>query len=164
VPTLVVIGYPDETSAAAAAEEVLGLAGELVLEAEAIAVISRNRNGGFQVDTNHHAVPGGTAWGLYWALLFGVLFFAPVFGTAVGVRLGALGGRTARSGIDPAMQARIRDLPQPGTSALFLVVDRGTRDAVVERLQRFGGTVLTAPLTLATALPGEWSTVPTSAS
>ena len=35
---------------------------------------------------------------------------------------------------------------QPGTSALFLVIERATPDKAVEALRRFGGTVLKSSL------------------
>jgi uncharacterized membrane protein len=144
--TLVAIGYPDETTASAAAEEARRLAAELIIEPEAIAVISRDSEGRFQVSTNHHAVGGGASWGMFWGLLFGLLFFIPVFGMAVGAGLGALMGKVAKTGIDKQFQDQVRDMLQPGTSALFLVVGKVTPDKAVEALSRYGGTVLKSSL------------------
>ena len=144
--TLVAIGYPDETTAAAAAEEARRLAGDLVIEPEAVAVISRDSEGRFQVRTNHHAVGGGASWGMFWGFLFGLLFFIPVFGMAVGAGLGALMGKVAKTGIDKQFQDQVRDMLQPGTSALFLVVGKVTPDKAVEALSRYGGTVLKSSL------------------
>jgi uncharacterized membrane protein len=144
--TLIAIGYPDETTAITAAEEARRLARDVTLEPEAIAVISRNRDGRFQVSTNHHPVAGGTSWGMFWGLLFGFLFFIPVFGMAVGAGLGAVMGRVTRSGIDRQFREQVRDMLEPGTSALFLVVDGVTPDRAVEGLRRFGGTVLKSSL------------------
>jgi Predicted membrane protein len=123
--TLIAIGYPDETTAISAAEEARRLARDVTLEPEAIAVSSRNRDGRFQVSTNHHPVGGGASWGMFWGLLFGFLFFIPVFGMAVGAGLGAVMGRVTRSGIDRQFRDQVRDMLEPGTSALFLVVDGG---------------------------------------
>jgi uncharacterized membrane protein len=144
--TLVAIGYPDETTAAAAAEEAKQLAADLVIEPDAIAVISRDKDGKFHVTTNHHAVGGGATWGMFWGLLFGMVFFVPFFGMAVGAGLGALMGKVAKTGIDKEFQDQVRDLLQPGMSALFLVVERVTPDKAVEGLSRFGGTVLKSSL------------------
>jgi uncharacterized membrane protein len=144
--TLVAIGYPDETSGAAAAEEARRLAAGLVIEPEAIAVITRDRDGRYGVSTHHHAVGGGASYGMFWGLLFGLLFFVPVLGMAVGAGLGALLGKVAKAGIDKQFQDQVRDLVQPGTSALFLVVDKVTPDKAVEGLSRFGGTVLKSSL------------------
>ena len=61
MPTLLAIGYPDETTAAAAGDEARRLARDLHLEPEAVAVISRNEHGGYQVDTHHRAVSGSAS-------------------------------------------------------------------------------------------------------
>jgi uncharacterized membrane protein len=144
--TLVAIGYPDETTATAAAEEAQRLTADLIIQPDAIAAISRDREGKFHVTTNHHAVGGGASYGMFWGLLFGMLFFIPFFGMALGAGLGALMGKLTKSGIDKAFQDQVRDLLQPGTSALFLVVEKATPDKAVEALSRYGGTVLKSSL------------------
>jgi uncharacterized membrane protein len=73
---------------------------------------------------------------MFWGLLFGLLFFVPVFGMAIGAGLGTLMGKVEKSGIDREFQAQVRDLLQPGTSALFLVVERVTPDKAVEALSK----------------------------
>jgi uncharacterized membrane protein len=40
----------------------------------------------------------------------------------------------------------VRDMLQPGTSALFLIIEKATPDKAVEALSRFGGTVLKTSL------------------
>ncbi len=144
--TLVAIGYPDETTATAASLEANRLAKDLIIQPDAIAVIIRDREGKFHVTTNHHAVGGGATWGMFWGLLFGMLFFIPILGMAVGAGLGALTGKIAKNAINKEFQDRIREELQPGTSALFLVVESVTPDKAVESLSRFGGTVLKSSL------------------
>jgi uncharacterized membrane protein len=65
---------------------------------------------------------------------------------AVGAGLGALMGKLEKSGIDKEFQRQVRDLLQPGTSALFLVVEKVTPDKAVEALSKYGGTVLKSSL------------------
>jgi uncharacterized membrane protein len=144
--TLVAIGYPDENTAAAAATEAQKLAAELIIEPDAIAAIRRDQEGKFHVTTTHHPVASGATWGMFWGVLFGVLFFVPFFGMAIGAGLGALMGKVAKTGIDKEFQAQVRDMLQPGTSALFLVVERATPDKAAEALSLFGGTVLKSSL------------------
>jgi len=144
--TLIAIGYPDETTAAEAGDEAQRLAKDLIIEPDAIAVIARDSSGKFHVTTNHHAVAGGATRGMFWGLLFGVLFFIPFLGMAVGAGLGALMGKVTKSGIDREFQNQVREMVQPGTSALFLVIERATPDKAVEALRRFGGTVLKSSL------------------
>jgi uncharacterized membrane protein len=144
--TLVAIGYPDETTATAASLEAQRLAKDLIIQPDAIAAIIRDREGKFHVTTNHHAVGGGTTWGMFWGLLFGVLFFIPFLGMAVGAGLGALMGKMTKGAINKEFQSQVRDMLEPGTSALFLVVEHVTADKAVEGLARFGGTVLKSSL------------------
>ena len=74
--------------------------------------------------------------------LFGLLFFIPVFGMAVGAGMGALMGRFAKTSIDQQFQDQVRGMVQPGTSALFLMVEKVTPDKAVEAMSKYGGTVL----------------------
>ena len=143
---LVAIGYPDETTAAKAEEEVQRLANDLVIEPDAVAVIVRDKEGKYKVQTSHHPVGEGTTWGMFWGLLFGLLFFVPVFGLAVGAGLGAIFGKIEKTGIDKDFQQQVRDMLQPGTSALFMVVEKVTPDKAVEGLSHYGGTVLKSSL------------------
>ena len=143
---LIAIGYPDETTGALAAEEVRRLSNELIIEPDAVAVIVRDKEGKFHVHTSHHPVGGGATWGMFWGMLFGLLFFVPVFGMAVGAGLGAIFGKIEKSGIDKEFQQQVRDLLQPGTSALFVVVEKVTPDKAVEALSQYGGTVLKSSL------------------
>jgi uncharacterized membrane protein len=143
---LIAIGYPDETTAALAEAEVQRLSSELIIEPDAVATIVRDKEGKYHVSTNHHAVGGGATWGMFWGLLFGLLFFVPVFGMAVGAGLGALFGKIEKTGIDKQFQEQVRDMIKPGTSALFIVVEKVTPDKAVEAMSQYGGTVLKSSL------------------
>jgi uncharacterized membrane protein len=144
--TLVAIGYPDETTATAASLEAQRLAKDLIIQPDAIAAIIRDKEGKFHVTTTHHAVAGGTTWGMFWGLLFGMLFFVPFLGMAIGAGMGALMGKMTKGAVNREFQDQVRDLLQPGTSALFLVVEKVTPDKAVEGLSKFGGTVLKSSL------------------
>jgi len=109
-------------------------------------VIVRDKEGKYHTHTSHHLVGGGATWGMFWGLLFGLLFFIPVFGMAVGAGLGALFGHLEKSTIDKEFQQQVRDMVQPGTSALFLVIEKATPDKAVAAMSKFGGTVLKTSL------------------
>jgi len=143
---LIAIGYPDETTAALAADEARQLARDLIIEPDAIASIVRDREGKYHVQTSHHPVGTGATWGMFWGLLFGLLFFIPVFGMAIGAGMGALMGKVTKSGIDKEFQDQVRGLLTPGTSALFLMVEKVTPDKAVDALSKYGGTVLKTSL------------------
>ena len=143
---LIAIGYPDETTALAAEKEAQRLADDLIIQPDQIAAIVRHKDGKFQVTTNHHEVAGGASWGMFWGFLFGILFFVPFFGMAIGAGLGALMGKFTKNDVDGAFQEQVRDLVQPGTSALFLVLEKATPDKALDALSQFGGTVLKSSL------------------
>src|SRR5689334_23946148 len=143
---LIAIGYPDMTTADAAADEARRLAKDLIIQPDAIAVIVRDNDGSYHVHTTHHLVGGGATWGMFWGFLFGLLFFIPFLGMAVGAGMGALMGKMTKGAIDKEFQSQVRDMLQPGTSALFLIVEKVTPDKAVEALPRFGGTVLKSNL------------------
>jgi uncharacterized membrane protein len=143
---LIAIGYPDEGTAEMAAEEARRLAQDLIIEPDAIAVIVRDNEGKFHVHTSHHPVGTGATWGMFWGLLFGLLFFIPFFGLAIGAGMGALMGKITKSGIDREFQEQVRGMLKPGTSALFLMVEKVTPDKATDALSKFGGTVLKSSL------------------
>jgi uncharacterized membrane protein len=143
---LIAIGYPDEATAQAAADEAHRLAKDLVIEPDAIAVIVRDPDGKFHVHTSHHTVEDSTTWGMVWGLLFGVLFFVPFLGVAIGAGMGALMGKITKLGIDREFQDQVRDMLKPGTSALFLMVEKVTPDKAVDALSQYGGTILKSSL------------------
>src|SRR5947209_7903019 len=139
--TLISIGYPDAATAAAAADEAQRRATELHVQPDAVAAIRRDREGQFHVTTNHRSDPNGESWGMFWGLLFGATFFVPATGMTVGSDLGALIGQVESSGLDQHFLAEVRDLLQPGASALFLVVDGAAPETAIDALS-YGGTAL----------------------
>ena len=55
-------------------------------------------------------------------------------------------GKVAKSSIDKQFQDQVRGMLKPGTSALFLMVEKVTPDKAVEAMSKFGGTVLKTSL------------------
>jgi len=158
---LIAIGYPDTTTAIQAEEEVQRLATDLIIQPDAVAAIIRNQNGHIKTITNHHPVGKGATWGLFWGFLFGLLFFIPFFGLAIGAGMGAIIGSVSKAGVDEAFENQVREMLQPGTSALFMVVEQMTTDKALDALSKYGGTVLKTSLSeeaekqLQDALQGE---------
>ena len=165
---MIAIGYDDEATAAKAADEVYRLSHDLLIEPEAVAVIVRDQSGKYKVTTNHHPVAEGATWGLLWGALFGLLFFVP-FIPVVGGALGALFGAIEKAGIGESFQNEVREMLQPGTSALFVIADKVTPDKVTEALSKYGGRVLKTSLSrqaeqqLQEALRGQSSAQPSEA-
>lgn len=144
--TLVAIGYPEQGTAEQARETVSRLEADLVIQADQVASISRDREGKYHVHTSHGgaSTAGGAVWGGFWGLLFGLLFFIPFAGWAMGAGLGALMGHMSEKGIDKAFQQQVRDHLKPGTSALF--IGHVTADKATAALQQYGGTVIKTSL------------------
>ncbi len=146
MPDLIAIGYDDTTTALQAMDEVGHLAQDLIIQPDAVAAIVRGDDGKFRTITNQHEVGAGATWGMFWGLLFGILFFVPIFGMAVGAAFGALGGKLAKDSISKDFQNQVREHMQPGTSALFMVVEQMTTDKALDGLAQFGGNVIKTSL------------------
>ena len=144
--TIIAIGYPSEATAALAADEIRTISADLQIEPDAIAEVVRDKEGAYRVTTNHDTVAAGATYGMFWSLLFGVLFFVPVLGITVGTGLRALMDGIEKYDVDPVFQQKVRDMLQPGTSALFLVVESGSADNALSGLVKYMGTVLASPL------------------
>ena len=143
---LIAIAYDDTTTAEQAMAEVANLQEDLIIQADAVAAIIRNKDGKIRTVTNHHMVGAGATWGMFWGMLFGMLFFVPFLGMAVGAGMGALMGKVTKNAVDKQFQDQVREMLQPGTSALFMVVEKVTPDKAVEAMSKFGGTVLKSSL------------------
>ena len=146
--TLVAIGYADEATAERARDTVRQLESELIIQADQVASINRDLDGKYHVHTTHGGASagGGAWWGGFWGFLFGLLFFIPFFGLALGAGMGALFGHFGEKGIDKAFQEQVRDQLQPGTSALFMIIEQATPDKAVAALSQYGGTVIKTSL------------------
>jgi uncharacterized membrane protein len=146
--TLVAIGYPDETTAEKARQTVEGLEADLVIQADQVAAISRDARGKYHVTTTHGdaSAGSGAVWGGFWGLLFGLLFFIPFAGWAIGAGFGALFGHLGKNAIDQTFQQQVRDYVQPGTSALFMIIEKATPDKAIASLEQYGGTVIRTSL------------------
>lgn len=146
--TLVAIGYPDETTADQARKTVQRLEADLIIQADQVAAISRDTAGKYHTTTSHAGVStgGGAVWGGFWGLLFGLLFFIPIAGWAMGAGFGALFGHLGKHTIEKSFQQQVRDYVQPGTSALFMIIEKATPDKAIAALKEYGGTVFRTSL------------------
>src|SRR5256885_14924491 len=122
------------------------MAADLIIQQDANPVIEPDQDGSYHVETPHHAVGGGAMWGMFWGFLFGLLFFIPVFGMVAGAGMGALMGKFTKTSIDKQFQEQVRGMLKPGTSALFLMLEKVTPDKAVEAMSKYGGTVLKTSL------------------
>lgn len=144
---LVVIGYPDETTAMKVLDELQEAEREYLVDLDDAAVIVRNQRGKLKIMTTDHLVAGATLGGMFWGLLIGLLLFVPVAGLAIGGIIGAATGGLTRLGIKDDFKQQVTDLVAPGTSAILAVIRRITPDKVIDDIKPYGGTVLRTSLT-----------------
>jgi len=146
--TLVAIAYPDESTADEARRTVQDLEADLVIQADQVAAISRDEKGKYHVTTSHGGASAGAgaAWGGFWGMLFGLIFFIPFAGLAIGAGLGALFGHMGEKAIDKEFQEQVRNEVTPGTSALFMIIEKATPDKAIAALKQYGGKVIRTSL------------------
>jgi uncharacterized membrane protein len=146
---LIIIGYPDETTAQKVWEELVKLERDYLVDLDDAAIIRRDRKGKLHITTPaHHAVAWGTFSGLFWGVLIGLIFLfplAPLVGVAGGV-MGAALGAAENLGMKDDFKQRVRDMIQPGTSAILVILRKATLDKFVDALRPYGGTILQTSL------------------
>lgn len=146
---LIIIGYPDETTAQKVWEELVRLERDYLVDLDDAAIIRRDQKGKLHITTPaHHAVAWGTFSGLFWGVLIGLIFLfplAPLVGVAGGI-MGAALGAAENLGIKDEFKQRVRDMIQPGTSAILVILRKATLDKFVDALRPYGGTILQTSL------------------
>jgi uncharacterized membrane protein len=55
-------------------------------------------------------------------------------------------GKVGKTAVDKQFEDQVREMLQPGTSALFMVLEKVTPDKAVEAMSKYGGTVLKSSL------------------
>jgi len=144
VTTLVAVAFPYESTASAAAEDVRRLALDVRVDPDAVAVVSRDRAGAYQLTTSH-GLSGGTQWGVFWVLLCEALFGDQPPDTRRSARSRAHGRRPRA--VDDTFRRNLREMLTPGTSILFLAVDGIVSEDAVRELTRLGGILVTWGMT-----------------
>ena len=146
---LIIIGYPDEATAQKVWEELVRLERDYLVDLDDAAIIRRDRKGKLHITTPaHHAVAWGTFSGLFWGVLIGLILLfplAPLVGVAGGI-MGAALGAAENLDIKDEFKQRVRDMVQPGTSAILVILRKATPDKFVDALRPYGGTILQTSL------------------
>jgi uncharacterized membrane protein len=157
---LIAIGYPDTLSGPFAMDELKRSDRDLGIRWDEVAVAIRGEEGDFKMLTNAVITSGAPSWAMLWWYLFATIFFVPFLEMPIGSELGTILDEIRPSGLDPLFEERIKEELSPGTSALFVLVDRMAPDDVASSLDAFGGAVIEhhisqeAEATLSEALNG----------
>jgi uncharacterized membrane protein len=144
---LVIIAYPDETTAEAARGRLLELQREYLIELGDAVVAARRPDGTVKLNQLLNTTAAGAAGGAMWGTLVGLLFLNPLLGAAAGAGAGALSGYLTDVGIDDKFLKDAAGALAPGQAALCVLVRKVTADKVLPAMAQFGGTVLRTNLT-----------------
>ncbi|MFV0358531.1 DUF1269 domain-containing protein [Tropicimonas sp.] len=134
---LVVVTFPDATSAFELRTELYKLQKEYLIDMDDAVVVTRNENGRIKLHQSTSLTALGAVGGSFWGLLIGMLFFNPLLGMAVGAGSGAISGALSDIGIDDNFMRDLGDKLQGSQSALFVLVRSATTDKVVAELKPF---------------------------
>ncbi|MFI5909952.1 DUF1269 domain-containing protein [Dactylosporangium sp. NPDC051541] len=145
---LIAIGYRDVATANAAREKIIDLQRQGLIKVRDAAVAESEPGGKVKLHQSASAVGAGAAGGALWGGLIGLLFLAPFLGMAVGAGAGALAGKAVDTGVDDRFMKDVGAALQPGSAALFLLVDQVTVDKVIAEMApyNFGGRLLRSSL------------------
>jgi uncharacterized membrane protein len=144
---LFVIAYEDEFKAEEVRLTLAKLQQEHLIELEDAAVVVKNKDGQIKLKQAVNLTAAGAASGSFWGLLIGMLFLSPLLGAVLGAAGGALGGALTDIGVDDNFMRELGETMQPGTSALFVLVQKVTPDKVLDEVAPYGGKVLRTSLT-----------------
>ncbi|MFG2045105.1 DUF1269 domain-containing protein [Dactylosporangium sp. NPDC048998] len=147
---LIAIGYRDVTTANAAREKIIELQRQGLITVRDAAVVDVGPDGKVRLHQATSATAVGAAGGALWGGLIGLLFFAPFVGMAVGAASGAVAGKLTDVGVDDKFMKDVGAALQPGSAALFLLVDQVTVDKVMAEMAKyqFGGQLLRSSLSV----------------
>jgi len=105
--------------------------------------VSKDDDGKARIVETLDPTPGRSALSSgAWGLLFGALLAVPVAGLAIGAASGALMAKLIDVGVPDDFVAKLRELVQPGRTALALLVSNVNSEAVAKELTRFEGAEL----------------------
>jgi len=144
--TLAVIGFDDESQADEVRVELLKLQRDHLIDIEDAAIAVKKADGTMTLHQTYSLPTAGAVGGGFWGLLIGTLFLNPLLGAVAGATAGAAASALADIGIEDDF---IRDLAatlHPGSSALFVLLRRGTPEDMLEALQGRGARVLQTSL------------------
>ena len=144
---LVIIAYPDETTAEAARAKLFELQKQYLIQLGDAVVAGRNADGSVKLNQLMNTTAAGAAGGALWGSLIGLLFLNPILGAAAGAGAGALSGYLTDVGIDDKFMKSAAEALTPGQAALCVMVRQVTADKVLPEMAHFGGTVLRTNLT-----------------
>jgi len=145
---LIVIGYDNERKAEEVRNKLIELQREHLIVMEDAVVVVRKEDGDVKIRQSVNLTATGAVSGGIWGTLIGLIFLNPLIGTVAGAAAGAIGGALTDIGIDDDFIKEIGETLTPGTSALFILVQKMTTDKVMEDIRPYGGQILHTSLSV----------------
>lgn len=140
--TLIAITYPSEVQARQTLDAVAQAQNAYLARLEDACIVTRDADGKAHLHQLVNTTATGGVGGAFWGTLIGLLFLNPLLGLVVGGASGAVGGAITDYGIsDDFMRGLAKDI-QPGSAALFLMLQDATLDRVLPELAHHGGSLL----------------------
>jgi uncharacterized membrane protein len=146
VSTLVVVGYDDQFKAEEVRLKLLKMQKDYLIDLGDAAVAVKDASGKVKLHQAVNMTAAGAVSGGFWGTLIGLIFLNPLLGLAVGAASGAASGALTDLGIDDKFMKELAATLKPGSSALFVLVQKATPDKVLEELAGTGGKVLKSSL------------------
>ena len=143
---LIVVTYDTEFKAEEVRLAFLKMQKAYLVSVEDAVVVVRKADGKVRLHQMYHLTASGAVGGGFWGILIGLIFLNPLLGLVVGAGAGAVAGALSDVGIDDNYMRNLGKQLQPGSSALFLLVDSDLTDKVLEELKGTGGTILQSSL------------------
>lgn len=142
---LIVVSFENLEDARSAMRGLRDLEGNGQVEFEDTALVERAVDGSVHVKNE---LTGATETGAAIGALAGAVlsFLFPVVGLAIGAVGGAAVGAMFKTGVESSFVDEVKAKLSPGRSALFLVVRKGSTDAIVAALEPYKGEVIQTTL------------------
>lgn len=143
---LVVIAFDSEEKAEEIRDLLLDLQKSHIVALADAVIATKRENGRIKLSQLASPATSGAITGGFWGLLIGALFLAPHIGLLVGAASGGLAGALSDVGVDDEFMRELADVLQPGSAALFILIQKMTADKLLDELKGVGGKVLRTSL------------------
>lgn len=138
---LIVVVFDDAEQAGKAFQSIKDIQSSSQLKIDDAAVIVKEESGKVSVkNTMDTGVKYGALGGSVLGLLLASVFF-PLAGLMIGAGLGALVGKAFHKGVDQDFVREVTEQLEPGSSALFVMVNGQHTGGVVAAMQPYKGTL-----------------------
>ena len=143
---LVAISFPTQSAAAEVAAKLAKAASEELVEIGDATIVVRDQHGTIRMEPFEEIGLAGLVGGSLTGFFAGSLLAMPIAGALIGGATGATVGGLADADIEEDFVREIGSSLEPGTSALFVLVEKAQGERGLATLRKHGGKVLKTSL------------------